>query len=90
MALFKFEWNCGRCGTLTGIFESDKETVAKLIGREVYFGEVLGKHSEVQGEIKQDEIRCLTEDEDFILKAKELGLVPMGINPLEYLKDEDA
>ena len=43
--LYEFYWECGRQGDLTGVFIADSESVAALLDKEIYFGEVLGKHS---------------------------------------------
>lgn len=45
--LWKFELDWGRMGTLEGLFVSEPEPLMELIGKEIYFGECLGKHSEV-------------------------------------------
>jgi len=84
MGLYKFELDCGRSGCLEGAFESTPEAVGRIIGESVYFGEVLGKHSEIHGTIEEGEIKLLTDDQAFIDKAKELGLVPYGYNPFDY------
>lgn len=52
--LYKFYWDCGRQGDVEGLFFADEETVNKSIGSQVYFGEILGKHSEVYGTLEED------------------------------------
>ena len=80
MPLYKFEWNCGRMGQLEAVFEATPEDVEALVGSNVYFGEVLGKHSEISGKVREGEVTLLSEDEEFIAKANECGLVPIGYN----------
>lgn len=48
-AIYKLNADYGRNGNLTGVFIAEKEHVAVLLENkiEVYFGEVLGKHSEI-------------------------------------------
>lgn len=87
--LYRFSWDCGRMGDVTGIFVVDEDKVAEAIGKNVYFGEILGKHSEVQGTLTSDDLTVLTDDAEFIAKAKAYGLVPTGYNPLSYMGDED-
>jgi hypothetical protein len=85
----KFFWDCGRSGEVEGIFTCEKETLQNSYGREVYFGEILGKHSEVSGTLHEDAITILSEDQDFIEKFEEIlgtGTVS-GYNPLEYIED---
>ena len=51
--LWKFHWDCGRAGDVEGLFIATEEEVENLIGSEVYFGEILGKHSEVYGTVEK-------------------------------------
>ncbi len=83
--LYKFHWDCGRMGDLEGLFFASPEEVEELEGKEVYFGEVLGKHSEVFGIIEPGEISIvqnITEE-----TRKELfsafGETVSGYNPVE-------
>lgn len=87
MALYKFHWDCCRQGDLGGTFEAEPESISNLIGKEVCFGEVLGKHSDVSVVMEKDDIELLTDDEDFIDKAHLYGLIPNGFNPFHYLSE---
>ncbi|WP_394910517.1 DUF4406 domain-containing protein [uncultured Robinsoniella sp.] len=60
--LWKFYWDCGRQGSVEGIFKATKEEVDAAIGKEVYFGEILGKHSEIYGIIEDGEIDFISDD----------------------------
>lgn len=76
-------------GEVEGIFTCEKEQLEKAYGKEVYFGEILGKHSEISGELNEEDITILSEDQDFIRKFEEIlgaGTVS-GYNPLSYLSD---
>lgn len=86
--LYKFHWDCGRQGAVGGTFVSTKEEISKNIGKQVYFGEILGKYSEIYGDLDEDDLSILTEDQDFIEKFIELG-ISSGYNPLEYINDEN-
>ncbi len=86
--LFKFHWDCGRMGDLDGAFVATQEEVDAIIGKEVYFGEILGKHSDIHGDLEKDNFTVLTDDQDFIAKAEKFGLVPMGHHPLAYIDEE--
>ena len=85
----KFYWDCGRMGEVDGIFVTTKEAIDAAIGQEIYFGEILGKHSEVSGTLNEGDIEILSEDQDFIAKFVEIlgGGTISGYNPLEYLPD---
>ena len=68
------------------IFTAEEETVSAIIGKEIHFGEVLGKHSDVHFEIEPRHIEVLSDDNEFIVKFIEIlgkGTVS-GINPLDY------
>lgn len=82
--LFRFYWDCGRSGDIESVFVADQAEVDEIIGKYIYFGEVLGKHSEVRGTIEENDITVLTDDQDFIEKAEKYGISSCGPNPLEY------
>ena len=87
----KFFWNCGRSGNVEGLFVCDKEELEQSIGKKVYFGEILGKHSDVYGALKDKDFTIQTEDQDFIEKFIAIfgsGTIS-GYNPLEYFREED-
>lgn len=89
--IYEFYWNAGRSGSLEGIFIADVSSVAGIIGKEVYFGEVLGKHSEVYGVINDGDIVLKSDDQDFIAKFE--GILgegySSGFNPLDYHEPSD-
>jgi len=87
--LWRFNWDCGRQGELEGLFVATEQEVKSLIGQEVYFGEVLGKHSEIFGTIEENEVKKVDLDSETVEKVtKVLGDIWSGYNPLEYLPDE--
>lgn len=94
MVLVKFYWNCGRMGSLKGLFVCPREQLDALIGEELYFGEVLGKHSEIYGTLEQGDVTILSEDQEKIAWLQEImggSSTISGWNPLEYISvDEDV
>lgn len=87
--LYKFYWDC-RNGELSGLFIADEKEVKSLIGKEVYFGEVLGKYSDVYGVIEKGEITKIKASKEFIDEAERLfGSTICGYNPLAYLREEE-
>lgn len=76
-------------GEIEGTFVATQEAVDAAVGQHAYFGEVLGKHSEVSGEIEDGEIKMLTDNQDFITAAIDYDVVPSGFNPLDYISDEE-
>ena len=64
-AIYEFYWDCGRQGEVLGTFIANKAQVEAAIGSEVYFGEILGKHSEVHGTLDNDDLTMKTDDQEF-------------------------
>jgi hypothetical protein len=87
--IYHFFWDYGRMGEVTGVFVAEDSDVKSATGKKVYFGEILGKHSEVHGFIKPNDIQLLTDNQDFIDLAEQYGLVPTGYNPLDYMDNDD-
>ncbi len=83
--VFRLNVDCGRMGTLTGVFISTQEEVDMLISSklEVYFGEVLGKHSEIFGAISSNEISVVSDNQE-VVKVVEENELTNGYNPFEY------
>ena len=91
MLLVRFYWDCGRQGDLEGLFVTTRAELEKTYDRNVYFGEVLGKHSEVYGVVEENDYTIVTDDQDFMKKFVEYvgsGTVS-GYNPMDYLDDDD-
>lgn len=88
--LWNFEWDCGRQGYLEGLFIAPKSEVESIIGKEVYFGEVLGKHSEIFGEIEISDLKQIDASDDLIKELEDLfGTDVSGYNPLNYLPEDE-
>ena len=87
--LYDFYLDCGRQGELEGRFLATEEEVESIIGKEVYFGEVLGKHSNVYGTLEEGEIKLVTDNKDFLNEAERLNIdLSSGYNPLAYYDEE--
>jgi len=87
LGIYTYYKDFGRLGELEGMFIADHEDLIKLEGKEIYFGEVLGKHSEVIVEFSYDEdIDVRTQDQEFIKKFREImgDNFSTGYNPLNY------
>lgn len=89
--IYSFYWDCGRLGNVSGMFVADVAEVDQSIGKRVYFGEILGKHSEIYGTLEQSDVELKTTDQDFIFKFEEIfgENYCEGYNPLEYLEGEN-
>jgi hypothetical protein len=78
-------------GELEGIFVAEPQEVKRLIdsGKELYFGEVLGKHSEISGVVSVENFIFVTDEEE-IVNFFEIHEMATGINPLSYFEEEGA
>jgi len=81
-----------RNGDLDGLFVCTREQLEALIGTRVYFGEVLGKHSEVIATLEEGDFTVKSEDQEFIKKFEEvLGISRCGTisghNPISYIEE---
>ena len=86
--LYRFTWDWGRMGILTGIFAAEEKEIKELIGKELDFDEALGKHSEVDGILQKEEIELLSDDPSFVkifIKKK----MDTGYNPLLYCREAE-
>jgi hypothetical protein len=83
--IYRLNFDCGRQGHLSGIFVADSKHVELLISSQtqVYFGEVLGKHSEVCGPVQENEISLVTDDQQAVTVFEKFKL-QTGFNPFDY------
>jgi len=84
--IYRFHWDCGRMGEVNGIFVADSDKIKSAIGKQVYFGEILGKHSDIEGTLEDGECQLLSENNDDIEVFERLDLTT-GYNPLDYIND---
>lgn len=89
--LVRFEWDVRRMGKVESLFVTTKEEIDNFVGKEIYFGEILGKHSEISGTLDAEDITTVSEDQDFINKLVEiLGTTRIsGRCPFDYLPEEE-
>lgn len=90
--LVEMSLDYGRMGDLKGLFLVDKADfeLAQKLNPQVYFGEVLGKHSEVYCDFNEMSFAVKTDDSAKIAVLKEIGVVSSGHNPFDYLHDHNA
>lgn len=81
--VYKLYKDCGRMGSISGTFIATAAEVELLMGREVNFGEVLGKHSEVYFTMTPDNITLVTTDEKAVSVIEEHDLTS-GFSPFDY------
>lgn len=88
--LYSFYWDVRRMGCVEGLFICEPEVLESHIGKQVYFGEILGKHSEVYGTLYREDIKCISDDQDKVeWLFNLLGASVSGYNPLDYLAEDE-
>ena len=86
--LYRFYKDVGRHGEIEGLFIATDEKVANTIGKTVYFGEILGKHSEVIVDLEVSHFSVITADQCVIqILQDKLGESCIGYNPLDFLDE---
>ena len=90
LKLYSFHWDCGRSGDLDGLFVAEEDQVESAIGKRLYFGEVLGKHSDVEGILEASDLEEVSSEQVKITWLVDLlGTSISGFNPLEYLVEDE-
>lgn len=88
--LVKFHQYYGRMGSLDGLFVTTQAELESLYGKEVYFGEVLGKHSNICTEMDAALFRVLDLSTDIVEKIEaECGSTISGLNPFDYYEEDE-
>ena len=96
--LYKFYWDVHSQGEIESLFIADDDEVEEVMGMNVYFGEVLGKHSEVYGTLDDGDLTIVTQEPRVIADLVRLfagdrraqhGTI-CGLNPLHYLRDDEG
>lgn len=86
--LWEFSWDM-RGGSVESLFVATEEEVKALIGSEVSFGEVLGKHSDVRGTIDEGDIIKLDVSTDAVNEvSKHLGKTWSGFTLSDYIRHQ--
>lgn len=90
MILVRWRAWFGRMGDLDGVFVTRQNDIDSAIGKEAHFGEVLGKHSNIECVLTEGMFKVLSEDQEFIAKLVDIaGVDVCGFNPLYYINREE-
>lgn len=60
--LVEYSKDCGRMGRVEGLFICEDTELDKVINKTVYFGEILGKHSNVRIKFSKEDFSIATDD----------------------------
>jgi len=88
--LYKFYVFCGRAGNLKGLFAAEQEEVEAVFGKDLFFGEVLGKHSDVTVSFGPEDITKIDVDHSTVCTLIDaFGTNSFcGFNPLDQYNDQ--
>lgn len=70
-------------GELSGIFVSTEEDIKSLYGKTIEFGEIMGKHSEVEETLDEDYFEVVTDDPKAVEIFEKYNMAT-GTNPFDY------
>lgn len=87
--IYRFQYHCGRMGDLSGIFTAESEDVEKINGQTVIFGEVLGKHSEIDADIDTEGNLKLISDAPADVEMFERLALATGYDPFAFWEGDD-
>lgn len=87
---WRFCWDRYRQGRLEGVFVATEARVKSAIGKTIDFGEALGKHSNVRGELEETDLKKLDISDEAIRSVTAvLGETWSGRNPIRYYEESD-
>ena len=90
LKLYEFFADFGRMGELEGLFIEHDHIVDSKIGKTVFFGEVLGKHSEIILDLKRENFSVKSDNQDFVKEMVQvLGYDISGFNPIKILLEQE-
>lgn len=86
--LWRFYWDCGRMGDVESLFVATDSQIKEALGKHVYFGEILGKHSEIYGDFEECDVEKIDLDPDTVGTVTAiLGETWSGYNPLKHIQN---
>lgn len=89
--IYNFFVDFGRMGEIEGVFLAESKQVAEMLieAPELYFGEVLGKHSDISVDIKAEHINLLSDDQTAVeVLEKIFGDTISGFNPMDQWEEQ--
>lgn len=89
--LYAYNLDCDRMGYIRGLFIEDEDVVQDALDKFVYFGEVLGKYSDISTYLGPEQLAVKSEDQEFLDQLENvLGTTNIsGYNPLDYISDDE-
>jgi hypothetical protein len=89
-AVYKYDWDFGQLGALSGMFLATPARVKAAIGRSFDFGAVFGPRTYATGTIGPRDIELVSDDPaDIAVSERLIGKDDIcGLNPLMYWEDD--
>lgn len=87
---YRFFRDYGRMGYLSSAFVATEEEISGIIGKKVYFGDVLGKHSNVVATMREEDFTLVNTSEQFIQEWEKIEYLGGRMNPFDYLEEEET
>jgi hypothetical protein len=89
MKMYRMELDVGRMGVLSGLFICEDNELQTIIGKEGYFDECLGKHSEINWPFEMEDFEEIPVSQQTIDEFLALtGTTISGYNPFLYISQD--
>jgi len=85
-SIYRFFVDYGRGFDLEGTFSASKSDIDLIVGKTVHFGEVCGKHSDMEATMDEDCITLLCDDPAVVAAFDKFGFAS-GLNPVVYYRE---
>lgn len=90
LQLFRHKFYDGRSGTVEGLILTTQEQIDAHVGQEIYYGEILGKHSEVYGPFLAEDFSPVPVSQETVNDLYTVfGTTVSGYNPFHYILEEE-
>jgi hypothetical protein len=87
-SLYLYQEDFGRDGWLDGLFVADDNEVASAMGRGAYFGDVLGKHSDIVARVDDVTIERINASPEFVAEFERIFEDGIGYNPVNVVRTQ--
>lgn len=88
--LYSFSFEYYRVGLFEGLFFAEEEDLNNVIGKDIYFGEIFGRHSELVQNFEREDFKVVALSQETLSELNSyFGDTISGYNPIDYIEDED-
>ena len=86
--IYRFGLDYGRMGEIDAVFVVDSDDIKKIDGETIYFGEILGKHSDVECEVSAEHFELISDKPEEVEMFERLQL-QCGHSPFDHWDQEE-